>query len=640
MIALSFSRIDKRYDEQILFDNLSFSVNQGDKLALIGKNGTGKTTILRLICGLEQADGGDFYVAKNLNVGYMRQSDIKRDISLQDYALEAFDALIKTEAKLQQMEQQMGEFENHDDAFDAFMHDYHELAEQFKDDGGYLFRSKAKGILIGLGFAEEQHARSVLSLSGGQLARIKLARLLIDEPDILLLDEPTNHLDISTTGWLENHLKQYPETLLVVSHDRYFLDAVCNKTAEIENRQIMMYNGNYSSFRTKKDAAIKQMNKAYQQYQRERKRQEEIIRRYKSRGTELLAKRAKSREKMLKKMDRPDTFKQSNKQMKLNLKSAVNSGTDVLQIEDISKSYGDHEVLKDIAFAVRRGEKIGLIGDNGSGKTTLLKIITGELEQDAGFVDYGHRVIPAYYDQKQENLSRNLTIVEEIHNMIPTMNEGDVRAILGRFLFSDEEVFKPIDVLSGGEKARVLLTKLFLTESNLLLLDEPTNHLDLYSKEVLEQSLVDYDGTILVISHDRYFLNKVCNKIIALQDGKITEYLGDYNYYLEKQAALKHPAAEETVAVNKTALKQNRKMARKRLNERKKIQAAIADCETTIGTIETRLEEIDSALCQQEVYSDSAKVKALVAEQSDLKAKLDEMFSEWEFLSEAFDKYN
>ncbi len=639
MIALSFSRIDKRYDEQILFDNLSFSVNQGDKLALIGKNGTGKTTILRLICGLEQPDGGDFYVAKNLVVGYMRQADIDRDISLLDYALEAFESLIETENKLHQMERQMGEFKTHDATFDAFMHDYHELAEQFKDDGGYLFRSKAKGILIGLGFAEEQHARSVLSLSGGQLARIKLARLLIDEPDILLLDEPTNHLDISTTGWLENHLKQYSKTLVIVSHDRYFLDAVCNKTAEIENRQIMMYNGNYSSFRIKKEAAIKQMNKAYQQYQKERKRQEEIIRRYKARGTELLAKRAKSREKMLQKMARPDTFQQSNKQMKLNLKSAVNSGGDVLQIEEVSKSYGVHTVLNDITFAVRRGEKIGLIGDNGSGKTTLLKIITGELEQDGGFVDYGHRVIPAYYDQKQENLSPNLTIVEEIHNMIPTMNEGDVRAILGRFLFSDEEVFKPISVLSGGEKARVLLTKLFLTESNLLLLDEPTNHLDLYSKEVLEQSLVDYDGTILVISHDRYFLNKVCNKIIALQDGRITEYLGDYNYYLEKQAALKHPVAEETVEVNKTALKQNRKMERKRINEKKKLQAAIADCEVQISTIETRLEEIDGALCLEEVYSDSAKVKALVAEQSDLKAKLDEAFSEWEVFSEDFDKY-
>ncbi len=638
MIAVSFGQVNKRYDEQILFDNLSFSINQGDKVALIGKNGCGKTTLLKMLCGLEAADSGAIHCAKNLSIGYMTQTELHDDISLIDYALAAFSDLIAQEKTLATMEQKMGQFENHGADFEAFMADYDRLTKQFETAGGYLFRSKAKGVLVGLGFGEVEHKRSILSLSGGQLARIKLARLLIDEPDLLLLDEPTNHLDIATTGWLENYLKQYPKSLLIVSHDRYFLDAVCTKTMEIENGKLMLYRGNYSAFKIKKAAQLEQMARAYQKYQTEKKRQEEIIRRYKARGTELLAKRAKSREKLLDKMERPEQFIQSNKQMKLNLKTAVNSGSDVLTVDAINKSFADHTVLKDIGFSLRRGEKIGLIGANGSGKSTLLKIIVGDCPADSGEVQFGHRVLAAYYDQNQDNLDYNLTIVEEIHNMIPSATEGDVRSILGRFLFSNEEVFKPIDVLSGGEKARVMLTKLFLTESNLLLLDEPTNHLDIYSKEALEQALKDYDGTMLVISHDRYFLNNLCQKIIEIEDGQASLYLGNYDDYLAKKAALNPVTSEQTVNPTKTALKQQRKVERQRASELKRLKKLFADCETAIYELEKNLADISDALCLAENYRNPAKAKKLNQRETELKAALDEKILQWETLAEEIEQ--
>ncbi len=634
MIALSFSQVNKRYDQQVLFENMSFSINQGDKVALIGKNGCGKTTAIRLICGLETADSGEVHHAKNLTIGHIKQTELRDDVSLIDYALAAFDDLIKHEAVLAEMEQKMGQFSEHGAAFDAFMADYDRMAKQFEDRGGYLFRSKAKGILIGMGFAESEHRRSILSLSGGQLARIKLARLLIDAPDILLLDEPTNHLDINTTTWLENYLKQYTKTLVIISHDRYFLDAICDKTMEIENCKIMLYNGNYSAFKIKKQAQIKQMARAYQKYQTEKKRQEEIIRKFKQRGTELLAKRAKSREKMLKKMTQPELFKQSTKTMKLNLKASHSSGSDVLQVEGISKAYAEKTVLNDISFGIRKTDKIGLIGDNGSGKSTLLKIIVGELDADNGEVSFGHRVSPAYYDQNQDNLNYQLTIVEEIHNMIPNATEGEVRSILGKFLFSNDDAFKPINVLSGGEKARVMLTKLLLTDANLLLLDEPTNHLDIYSKEVLEQALLDYDGTMLIISHDRYFLNQTCQKIIELKDGKATLYLGNYDYYVEKKATLNKPVIKTDNAPTKTAIKQNKKLERQRKDEIKTLKRQFKDCEDTIFNIELRLAEIGDALCLEENYSNPLKAKALTKEENALKLELDQKIELWESLAE------
>ncbi len=637
MIALSFGQVNKRYDEQVLFDNLSFSINQGDHVALIGKNGAGKTTLLNLICGLETADSGDIHCAKNLTIGYMTQRELNDDISLIDYALAAFRALIEREATLAEMEQKMGQFSEHGAAFDAFMTEYDHLTKQFEAQGGYLFRSKAKGVLIGLGFAEAEHDRSIQSLSGGQLARLKLARLLIDEPAILLLDEPTNHLDIKSTTWLENYLKQYSNSLLIVSHDRYFLDAVCNKTMEIENGKIIVYRGNYSAFKIKKAAQLEQMARAYQKYQTEKKRQQEIIRKYKAHGTELLAKRAKSREKLLAKMVQPERYRQDDKQMKLSLKAAVSSGSEVLSVSGVSKAYGDYAVLKAIDFSLRRGEKIGLIGANGSGKSTLLKIIVGSLTADDGAVAFGHRVLPAYYDQKQDDLDYNLTIIEEIHNLIPTANEGEVRSILGRFLFSNDEVFKPIDVLSGGEKARVMLTKLFLTDSNLLLLDEPTNHLDIYSKEVLEQALDDYDGTMLIISHDRYFLNNICQKIIELEDGKATLYLGNYDDYLAKKAQLSN-APNSAPAPTKTALKQQRKLARQRGDQLKRLKKQFAACEADIYELEKQLADNAAALCQVENYSDPQRAKKLNQRGTQLKAALDEKIALWELLAEQIDE--
>lgn len=637
MIAISMSKVKKEYYDNVVLDGVSFSINLGDKLGLVGKNGTGKTTILRLISGEEALDSGDIFIDKTLTVGYMKQMNQTGNTPLFDFCLEAFSALLKKEKQLADMELQMASFTDHGAEFNAFMDNYHNLHQAFEDAGGYLFRSKVKGILIGLGFMTEDFERPICSLSGGQLSRLKLARLLIDEPDILLLDEPTNHLDIKTTNWLENYLKQYDKTVIIVSHDRFFIDAVCSKVMEIENQNAIIFDGNYSAFRIKKDAMIKQRAKAFEKYEKERKRQEEIIQRFKGRGTELLAKRAKSREKALAKMKRPDTYQSDTKTMSLNLGMTRTSGHEVLHVEHISKSFDSKPILTDVTFNLFKNEKIGLIGDNGSGKTTLFKIINDELSPDDGKISFGHHVFTGYYDQNHDTLNETLTIFDEIHNMIPTADESDVRTLLGRFLFEGEEVFKQIKVLSGGEKARVLLTKLFLTKANLLLLDEPTNHLDIYSKEVLEQALDEFEGTLLTISHDRYFLNKICDKIIEIEDGNLTMYHGNYDYFLEKKAALNAPEKNEVKPQSKTEKKLDKKRERERINARKKLRRKFETIENDIEETELRLGEIDHKLCLEEVYLDTKKVKALTAEQQALKEKLDKDLAEWESISEALE---
>lgn len=640
MIALSFSQVNKAFDEHVILKDASFSINTGDKLGLIGKNGTGKTTLLRLITGDEKANTGMVYFDQSLSIGYMRQTDSVDDISLIDYCTQAFADLIALEGKLKQMEVDMGTFKTHDEQFEAFMHGYDLLARDFEHRGGYLYRSKARGILIGLGFTEEEHGRKTSSLSGGQLAKLKLARLLIDEPDILLLDEPTNHLDIKTTAWLEGFLKQYTKTLIIVSHDRYFLDAVCSKIMEIEHYQLTIFDGNYSDFVAKKAAMLKQRAKAYDKYIKEKNRQEEIIRRFKGHGTEKLVKRAQSREKRLAQLAAPEAVSLSSKKMKLQLSTGVNSGYEVLRLSDVCKSYDDFKVLVNIAFDIFKGDKIGLIGANGSGKSTLLKIIGGMLDFDSGAIDYGHHVQIAYYDQAQEDLCETRTIVEEIHQMIPQSDEGDIRTLLGRFLFTNDEVFKLISVLSGGERARVMLTKLFLTDANLLILDEPTNHLDIYSKEVLEQALCDYDGTMIVVSHDRYFLNKVCDQIIEIEAAQATRYHGGYDYYLEKKNALTQRADDDANQKTKTKIKNDKKRLRQAINQRKALKQSFEQTEAAIYTIETRLGEIDHALCQIEIYSDPVQLKKLTNEQRQLNESLDNAMVQWTTLSEQIEELN
>ncbi len=636
MIALSFSQVTKQYDDQVVLDKLSFSINTQDRLGLIGRNGAGKTTILRLIANSETPDDGMIFKDSKLKIGYMQQTDA--DFShhtLLTFCMEAFTDLLHMEDQLSAMEKEMAAFTTDNDDFHRFMTNYEQLTHKFDHLGGYLFRSKIRGILTGLGFSDEAHQRQVAELSGGQLARLKLARLLIDEPEILILDEPTNHLDIATTNWLESYLKNYPHTLILVSHDRYFLDNVCTKIMEMEVGKGMLYEGNYTAFKKKKAAQIEQIQRQHEKAVSEKAKQEALIRKFKQHGTEKLAKRAKSREKRLSHMIVPDTIQTNTNKMKLSLKTAHASGTEVLHVEGLSKAYDDVDVLKNVNFNLFKGEKVGLIGQNGSGKTTLFRILEGSVDFDQGDIQFGHQLMMAYYDQTHEDLNPENNVVEEIHDFVPQMTQEEIRTLLGRFLFSNDEVFKPIPVLSGGERARVMLTKLFLTEANFLLLDEPTNHLDLYSKEVLEDALMDFEGTLLVISHDRYFLDRICSQILEIENGETTLYHGDYSYFLEKKAALKVVEDPDAISQTKTEKKLDKKKERENINKRKDQQNQINAIEARIASLEESLETIAHQLCDETIYSDPEKTKAILAAQKSHQKELDQAYEDWSELTEA-----
>lgn len=635
MIALSFSQVTKQYDLVNVIDKLSFSINAQDRLGLIGRNGAGKTTLLRMIAGHETADEGQIYKDSKAKIGYMQQTDEAMEHhTLLSFCMEAFSDLLALEDQLTAMEAEMSRFTTDDQSFHRFMQQYDKLTHQFEHLGGYVFRSKVRGILTGLGFHEEAHKRSVAELSGGQLARLKLARLLIDEPDILILDEPTNHLDIDTTAWLEAYLKQYPHTLIVVSHDRYFLDSICNKILELELGRGMLFEGNYTTFKKKKAAMIEQAQRQYDKAVAERQRQEALIRKFKQHGTEKLAKRAKSREKRLAHLDTPDLIRTQQANMKLELRLQQTSGNEVLHAEGLTKAYGDKPVLVDASLQLFKGEKVGLIGKNGTGKSTLFRIIEGSQDFDEGDLTFGHNVMMAYYDQSHEDLNPELNIVEEIHNFVPQMDQEDIRTLLGRFLFSNDEVFKPISVLSGGERARVMLTKLFLTEANLLLLDEPTNHLDLYSKEVLEDALIDFEGSLLVISHDRYFLDRVCQQIVEIEDGKTILYHGDYSYYVEKKAALKAPQEATGPVQTKTEKKLEQRKEKEQQQQRKAQEQQLKAIEQQIEAIETELEKLAHDLCDERIYSNPEETKAIAIAQKRLQGELDAAYTKWSELTE------
>lgn len=630
MIALSFSQVTKAYDLKNVLNKLSFSINAQDRLGLIGRNGAGKTTLLRLIANIEQADEGQIFKDSKSRIGYMQQTDENLDHhTLLSFCMEAFSDLLALEDQLTAMESEMAKFTTDDEGFMRFMQQYEQLTHRFEHLGGYVFRSKVRGILTGLGFHEEAHRRYISELSGGQIARLKLARLLIDEPEILILDEPTNHLDIDTTAWLETYLKNYPHTLIVVSHDRYFLDSICTKILEIELGRGTLFEGNYTTFKKKKAALLEQAERQLEKALAEKQRQEALIRKFKQHGTEKLAKRAKSREKRLAHLEIPDAIKTQNSNMKFHLKTQHSSGNEVLHAESIVKGYGNTPVLKDASLHLFKGEKVGLIGKNGTGKSTLFRIIEGSQDFESGSLQFGHQVLMAYYDQSHEDLNPDLNIVEEIQNFVPQMDQEDVRTLLGRFLFTNDEVFKPISVLSGGERARVMLTKLFLTEANFLLLDEPTNHLDIYSKEVLEDALIAYEGTLLVISHDRYFLDRVCNQIVEIEDGTTTLYHGDYTYFIEKKAALNAPEAASANQQTKTEKKQDKKKEKDAIALKRSQEQALRDLEKRIESIESQLEDLAHELCDERVYSDPEKTRTIVLKQKQLQSELDTAYHEW-----------
>lgn len=636
MLVLSCNNINKTYGIEPILEDISFNVENGDKIGIIGLNGSGKTTLLNILSGEVPKDSGNIYLQKDMTLGYLKQhTNIESNKTIFDECLEVFQDLIEMEKDLRTLEEKIslegskGETKE----LSLLMDEYAHLSEKFTNLNGYGYKSEIKGILKGLGFLEEDFEKIVNILSGGQKSRLLLAKLLLQKPDILLLDEPTNHLDIAAIDWLEKFLNDYKGASLIISHDRYFLDRVVNRIFHVENLGLKTYNTNYTDFmdRRKKDLEISK--KHYEDQQKEIKRQEKIIERFKAYGGERYYGLAKSRQKMLDKMKVLDKPQEDNMKTRIKFEPKIKSGMDVLKVQSLEKSFGDLKLLQDINFNVYRGEKVGLIGANGIGKTTLFKIILGEIQKDKGDINLGHNVLSGYFDQEMENLSLDKTIVDEIWDEHPKFDHYTVRKVLGQFMFIGDDIFKEIKDLSGGEKGRLSLLKLMLSKANFLLMDEPTNHLDIDSKEILEDALLHYEGTLFVISHDRYFLNRVTDKILELTPEGIKEYVGNYDYYLEKKKELLYEE-EEIPTKTKTQLKLEKKREKELLQEKKAKKKKISLLEEKINEKENILEELDASLCDPTIYDLPEKIVELSKKREAVQNLLNELYEEWLLLTE------
>ena len=638
-MILSCQGISKSFGEKVILEDASFHIEEREKAALIGNNGAGKTTLLRIIMEEIHADAGQVVLAKDKRIGYLAQyQDVQGHLSVYEELLSTKQYIIDMEERLRAMEVQMKNASGEE--LDRLMNSYTRLTHEFELENGYAYKSELMGVLNGLGFTEEDFTKQVATLSGGQKTRVALGKLLISKPDILLLDEPTNHLDMESIAWLETYLLNYPGAVFIVSHDRYFLDKVVTKVIEIDAGQVRMYAGNYSAYAEKKAQLRDAQYKAYLNQQREIKHQEAVIVKLKSFNREKSIKRAESREKMLNKIQRIDKPVEVQSQMRLSLEPRVVSGNDVLTVEDLAKSFPQQKLFSNISFQIKRGERVALIGNNGTGKTTMLKILNGLLDADAGSFSLGAKVQIGYYDQEHHVLHAEKTIFEEISDTYPTLTETQIRNMLAAFLFTGDDVFKVISSLSGGERGRVSLAKLMLSEANFLILDEPTNHLDIASKEILEEALNSYTGTVLYVSHDRYFINQTATRILDLTNQSVVNYIGDYDYYLEKKEELTEKyaptaqeateeAKEETPSEGKlTWQQQKEEQARKRKqeNELKKVEKRIEE-------LETRDKEIDDTLVLPDVCTNVGRCAELSREKDKIQPELEELYEKWEELA-------
>ena len=638
MIVLSCKNICKSYGITDVLKDITFSINEGDKVGIIGSNGEGKSTLFKILSKELTQDNGEVFIDKNKSLGYLSQHlSLDSCNTIYDEMLLVFEDLQRLEAKIADLELKMNEpyDVNNSDYHEKIIKDYGTAQDLYENRGGYTYKGEISRVVKGLGFTEDDFTKSVSTLSGGQKTRVALCKLLLLNPDILLLDEPTNHLDLEAIEWLEEYLKSYKGTVIVISHDRFFLDSVTTSTFQVINGHVNCYNAPYTKSLElmKKDHDAKL--KAYNLQQAEIKRQEAIIEKFRSFNREKSIKRAESREKLLDKIERIDAPDQEKSASKIKFEASVKSGYDVLHIENLSKSFGDKKLFSGLSLDLKRGEKIALIGENGRGKTTLFRIIMDKISSDNGVKVLGTNVNIGYYDQEQSNLNLDKTILNEIWDDFPELTTSEVRGFLGSFLFSGDDVFKDINKLSGGERCRINLLKLMLSKSNLLLLDEPTNHLDIPSREALEEAILSYDGTLIVISHDRYFLNKVINKIIELQEDGSTEYLGNYNYYTEKK---KNPTRFETYeslanGKTKTQLNEEKKKKKALEKEAKAKQNQIKEIEDIISKNEAELTKLQEELCKEEIYSNPSESERVNREIKLLETKIDSFYIQWEELS-------
>ena len=630
-MLIECSNIKKSFQGIDLLKDISFKVDDHDKIAIIGVNGAGKTTILNILIGEESYDSGDLFKSRDLNVGYLKQHhDLDMNKTIYECALEVFEPLIKIENRMRELEGIMAY-----DHSDQVMNEYDSLTNKFNEKDGFSYPSRIVGVLKGMGFVEEDFQKYVYELSGGQKTRLCLAKLLLEEPKLLVLDEPTNHLDSQAISFLENYLKGYKNALIVVSHDRYFIDVVSNKIIEIENGKSHSYNCRYEEYSIQKRTQRAIDLKHYINQQKEIKKIQESIDTLKSFNREKSIRAAESREKVLEKMEKIEAPTHSKEASKIKFEASVKSGYDVLHIENMAKSYGDKSLFSNLNLDLKRGEKVALIGENGRGKTTLFKIIMDKVEADKGVKVLGTNVNVGYYDQEQSDLNLDKTIIDEVWDDFPNLTTSKLRSYLASFLFTGDDVFKVINTLSGGEKCRINLLKLILSKSNLLLLDEPTNHLDIISREALEDAILEYDGTLMVISHDRYFLNKVISRILELKEDGVSEYLGNYSYYQEKKLNPSRFESYEELAngKTKTQLKDEKKKKREAEKEAKAIQLKIKNLEKTISEKEDELNNLQEQLCLESIYSNPSESQRVNNEIKSLEQLIANLYDEWESLA-------
>lgn len=636
MIVLSCNNLNKSFGIDSILENVNFTVNEYDKIGIIGVNGTGKTTLFKIISGIYGYDSGDIYTSKDCEIGYLEQNtNFHSENTIFEEVLEVFKDVIEMEKYLRNLEHKISEESSNANSttLEKLMNEYSNKLEAFSDMNGYGYKSEAKGVLKGLGFSDEDMDKPISILSGGEKTRVLLGKLLLKKPTLLLLDEPTNHLDSEAIEWLEVFLKQYKGTVILISHDRYLLDQVVNRIFEIHNKKLKTYNGNYSDF-IEASAIEKELElKKFEDQQKDIKKQEESIERLKAFGREKHLKRARSKEKALAKVDVLDKPEAYRKKARIEFNPSVTSGNDVLQLRNVSMGYGERILFKDLNLDIYRGEKVALIGANGIGKSTLFKIIMNEIVPLSGDIKFGTNVNVSYFHQEQKTLNLDNTIIDEIWEDNKQLTQTTLRSMLGAFLFEGEDVFKKISTLSGGERARVAILKLILSNANLLLLDEPTNHLDIDSKEVLEEALSGYTGTIFTISHDRYFLNTVVDKVLVLDENGITEYLGNYDYYIEKKKQIQEMNTIEVIEEKtKTQLKEEKRKEREQREAEKKNRVKRQNIEKEIEETEAKIEEMDVLLCQEEVYSNPEKSKDVSQQKASLEEKLSALYEEWESL--------
>lgn len=636
MNILTASNLSKSYPTKDIFTNVSFKIEKGDKVGLIGINGAGKSTLFKILMGENEKDSGEVYIPNNVKVGYLEQIlSIDYHISIYDYCMKVFDDIIDIETNLRKIEQKLANPDLKPDQMDNLLAEHSKLFEKFEEKNGYAIKSELEGTLKAMGFGEEDFDKDIINLSGGQKARVELAYLLLEKPDLILLDEPTNHLDIGAIRFLENFIKNYSGSVIVISHDRYFLDNTVNRIFLLENGGLTTYNGDYTTFVKKRKKDLEVRMHQYKNQQKEIDRQEEIIDRLKNQGGSKRKRgisQSRSRQKLLDKMERiemPETIQNS---MKLKFTPRIQSGEDVLKVESLEKSFADKKIFENISFNLYRNERTAIIGENGVGKTTLFRIIMGQEMPSAGKVKVGQSVNIGYFDQEQKSLKLSNTIFEEISQTYPMMTNFEIRSYLAKFMFYGDDVDREIAELSGGERARISLLKLMISDTNFILMDEPTNHLDIDSKEILEDAILDYEGTMLIISHDRYFLNKIAGKILDMKSDGMDEYLGNYTYY-ENKLREQSQSIEQGQSISKTQLVKEKKKQNLKKNEIKKIKNDIRDAENEMEAIENEIASLTDLSLAPDFYADQEKVVETFAKIKELEERKKVLDEKWLDLS-------